>query len=185
MVVTSANTKVYLALGNTDMRRAVNGLSVMVEGQLELDPTLIPRGKGFLFIPAMTSPLNEPGYQVYRGNAEVASASPGTGVLLSPGYYRVLIGSGSVAQMMSRHSGTFNVPAGVPTSPWAVPLHYVTGVGYPQREVLWVSLVEIDLYAFACFEIFQCITGKAAVGREFGNVVVDTAVYFVGETISD
>ena len=38
MVVTSANTKVYLAAGITDMRKAINGLSMLVEDQLELDP---------------------------------------------------------------------------------------------------------------------------------------------------
>lgn len=30
--------KVYLALGYTDMRKAINGLSVLVEAELELDP---------------------------------------------------------------------------------------------------------------------------------------------------
>jgi len=30
--------KVYLALGNTDMRKSINGLSIIVEHQLELDP---------------------------------------------------------------------------------------------------------------------------------------------------
>ena len=38
MVVTPANTKVYLAAGITDMRKAINGLSILVEDQLELDP---------------------------------------------------------------------------------------------------------------------------------------------------
>lgn len=30
--------KVYLSMGNTDMRKAINGLSVLVEEQMELDP---------------------------------------------------------------------------------------------------------------------------------------------------
>ena len=38
MVVSPANTKVYLAAGFTDMRKAINGLSMLVEAQLELDP---------------------------------------------------------------------------------------------------------------------------------------------------
>jgi len=38
MVVSPANTKVYLAAGYTDMRKAINGLSMLVEEQLELDP---------------------------------------------------------------------------------------------------------------------------------------------------
>ena len=30
--------KVYLAMGITDMRKAINGLSILVEDQMELDP---------------------------------------------------------------------------------------------------------------------------------------------------
>ncbi len=37
MFITSHELKVYLALGHTDMRKAINGLSIVVE-QLELDP---------------------------------------------------------------------------------------------------------------------------------------------------
>jgi transposase len=38
-------TRVYLALGSTDMRKEINGLSVLVEGHLELDPF-----SGYLFV---------------------------------------------------------------------------------------------------------------------------------------
>lgn len=71
-------------------------------GQLERDPTLIPKGKGLLFVPAMTSALNEPSFRVFRGNKPIREALPGTGVVLAPGTYKVLIGSGSDTQMMSR-----------------------------------------------------------------------------------
>ncbi len=71
-------------------------------GQLERDPSLIPKGKGFLFVPTMTNALNEPSYRVFRGNDEVAAPNTSTGVMLSPGFYEVYIGSGSIAQMMSR-----------------------------------------------------------------------------------
>ena len=37
MFVSSPNVKVYLAPGSTDMRKAINGLSILVES-LELDP---------------------------------------------------------------------------------------------------------------------------------------------------
>ena len=70
--------------------------------QLYQDPTLIPTGKGFLFVPAMTSPRNEPNYQVFKGKKEVASRKPGTGVLLNPGSYSILIGSGAGYQMMKK-----------------------------------------------------------------------------------
>ena len=69
-------------------------------GQLEQDPTLIPKGKGFLFVPTMTGSLNEPSFLVLQGSKPIREASPGTGVLLSPGNYKLLVGSGTDLQMM-------------------------------------------------------------------------------------
>jgi len=37
-------TKVYLAVGSTDMRKSINGLSILVEDALEMDPF-----SGYLF----------------------------------------------------------------------------------------------------------------------------------------
>ena len=38
MLTPAAGLRVYLALGHTDMRKSINGLSVLVEGSLSLDP---------------------------------------------------------------------------------------------------------------------------------------------------
>jgi transposase len=38
MLVPAPNLRVYIAIGNTDMRKAINGLSILVESQMELDP---------------------------------------------------------------------------------------------------------------------------------------------------
>lgn len=38
MIPLSVHTRVYLALGNTDMRKEINGLSILVEAKLSLDP---------------------------------------------------------------------------------------------------------------------------------------------------
>lgn len=38
MFFPSDNIKVYLALGHTDMRKSINGLSIMVNEKLELNP---------------------------------------------------------------------------------------------------------------------------------------------------
>jgi len=38
MLLTSSQTRVYLALGNTDMRKAINGLSILVQESMDLDP---------------------------------------------------------------------------------------------------------------------------------------------------
>ena len=38
MLFPSPGMRVYLALGNTDMRKSINGLSILVESNMELDP---------------------------------------------------------------------------------------------------------------------------------------------------
>ena len=38
MFVAPVNMRVYLAMGQTDMRKAINGLSVLVESSMQLDP---------------------------------------------------------------------------------------------------------------------------------------------------
>lgn len=38
MILGHAGVKVYLAMGITDMRKSINGLSILVEDQLDLDP---------------------------------------------------------------------------------------------------------------------------------------------------
>ena len=38
MLLSSAQTRVYLALGNTDMRKAINGLSILVQASMDLNP---------------------------------------------------------------------------------------------------------------------------------------------------
>ena len=38
MLIPAANLRVYIATGSTDMRKAINGLSILVESRMELDP---------------------------------------------------------------------------------------------------------------------------------------------------
>jgi transposase len=38
MIHLPSNSRVFLALGATDMRKSINSLSILVEGALELDP---------------------------------------------------------------------------------------------------------------------------------------------------
>jgi len=70
--------------------------------QLGRDPTLIPIGKGAVFVPTMTNALVEPVYTVYSKSQEATSSETGKSVLLLPGIYEVRIGSGTIEQMTSR-----------------------------------------------------------------------------------
>ena len=76
--------------------------------QLARDPTLLPKGKGMLFIPTMTLPIgNEPKFQVFRDGREIRVASPGRGLPLDPGMYQVRFGSGNLSQLIRKDVPVF------------------------------------------------------------------------------
>lgn len=69
------------------------------EVQLERDETPIPLGKGAVFVPAMTDPLNEPSaLLVDETTDDVVSIPTGERVLVDPGNYVVVVTSGSPRQ---------------------------------------------------------------------------------------
>lgn len=88
--------------------------------QLQRDPTLMPKGKGFLFVPAMSVPLgNEPSYYVYQDGERITSAPTGRGVLLDPGTYEVLIGSGAISQLIRKTVPIVEAQSTVMKPDWA------------------------------------------------------------------
>ncbi len=72
------------------------------EIQRDMDPTLVPVGRGAIFVPAMSDPRMEPPYTVYQGKAEVGTAPVGTRVIVKPGTYEVELGSGSGQDRLRR-----------------------------------------------------------------------------------
>ena len=70
--------------------------------QLDRDPTLVPVGKGAIFVPSMTNPIAEPLYSIYQHGRLITSAKTGNLVLVEPGTYEIKIGSGTIGQMMTR-----------------------------------------------------------------------------------
>ena len=68
--------------------------------QLDRDPTLVPFGKGAVFVPAMTNPLDEPPVTVWRGGVPVAEGTTGQRIVLAPGVYEVRLGSGADVQRL-------------------------------------------------------------------------------------
>lgn len=73
-----------------------------VSTQLEMDDTIVPFGKGAVFCPAMTDPDNEPVYSVMRDGQSLQDTRTGHRIPLEPGTYTVLIGSGTIDQMMKK-----------------------------------------------------------------------------------
>lgn len=69
------------------------------EAQLAEDQVVIPIGKGALFVPSLTGPINEPPIiLVDEDGGEVEDIPTGERVLLDPGRYTVIISSGSPGQ---------------------------------------------------------------------------------------
>jgi len=76
--------------------------SPSISTQLDMDDTIIPVGKGAVFVPAMTNPDNEPVYGVRRGRRMVEDSLTGHRIILAPGVYDVVYGSGTLDQMMQK-----------------------------------------------------------------------------------
>lgn len=70
-------------------------LAGTLQEQLDGDPTLVPYGKGALFVPTMTSGFDEPPVSVWSGERLAAEGTTGSRILLIPGTYEVRLGSGT------------------------------------------------------------------------------------------
>ncbi|MCE5249535.1 hypothetical protein LLG96_04865 [bacterium] len=73
-----------------------------VATQIDMDDTIVPVGKGAVFCPSMTNSDNEPVYGVLRDGHRVEEAPTGHRIPLEPGVYKVVYGSGTLDQMMSK-----------------------------------------------------------------------------------
>ena len=70
------------------------------EQQIAADETIIPIGKGALFVPSITGPEHEPPARVVT-DTEIISVSVGQRFILDPGPYVVIISSGTPQQGVS------------------------------------------------------------------------------------
>ncbi len=82
-------------------RQIHNWLAPAVEDQLSRDGTLIPLGKGAVFVPTYSEPRREPEVTVYSTHGRLVKAGqPGERLLLDSGSYVLRIGSGTSVQQM-------------------------------------------------------------------------------------
>ena len=73
------------------------------EIQRDMDPTLVPVGRGAVFVPCMSQPLLEPAYSVYCDGKLVETVPVGTRVIVEPGTCRVVLGAGAEGDRVERH----------------------------------------------------------------------------------
>jgi hypothetical protein len=83
-------------------RRSANWLSASIEDQLARERTLIPMGKGAIFVPSYTEPRREPEVTVTTlGGKPVKNGTTGQRILVDSGMYTVRLGSGTSVQQIS------------------------------------------------------------------------------------
>jgi hypothetical protein len=71
--------------------------------QQAADETILPFGKGAVFIPRLTEVNSEPDVEIYdMSNNLAASGETGRSFVLSPGEYRVMLGSGTLRQRIAK-----------------------------------------------------------------------------------
>ncbi len=87
--------------------------------QLDADPTMVPFGKGAVFVPAMTDPLDEPPVSVWQNDKRVADGTTGRRILLAPGVYEVRMGSGTEQQRFSAKTTVRELFTSVIPATWA------------------------------------------------------------------
>ncbi len=134
--------------------RGSNWLAPSIEEQLTRDPTLIPLGKGALFLPSYSEPRREPEARILTTSGrEIESGQTGSRILIDSGTYVVRYGSGTAGQQLSF---TVNVAEGRAT---VVP---------PTWGGLIVETLNKDgEYLDAQYEIIRLSTGESY-GKGYG-----------------
>jgi hypothetical protein len=80
-------------------------LAPSTQEQLSRDRTLIPLGKGALFLPTFTEPRREPEVSLYDSKGDqVRSGQNGGRIFVDSGSYTVRFGSGTTGQQMTVHA---------------------------------------------------------------------------------
>ncbi len=80
-------------------RRSANWLAASIEDQLARERTLIPMGKGAVFVPSFTEPRREPEVNITTpGGKQVKTGTTGQRILVDSGEYIVRLGSGTSVQ---------------------------------------------------------------------------------------
>ncbi|MDE2880788.1 MAG: hypothetical protein OXP70_02950 [Acidobacteriota bacterium] len=98
-VVTLTVGRLAVAAQPSPSEALYHWLAAEPAAQLAEDETTIPPGFGAIFVPAMTDGNSEPQALVLRADEPVAVGRNGRRIVLHPGAYTVLVGSGPTPQM--------------------------------------------------------------------------------------
>lgn len=103
-----------------------------LEQQLTDDITPLPSGMGAVLVPTLTGAALEPRVSVYEGGARIASGRPGQRIILPPGTYELVAGSGP-SQTRPRTTVVVEEGLTTPVKPFfgAVRIHLVDDDGRP------------------------------------------------------
>lgn len=94
---------IFEALAETDENDPYQTwLSLPPSQQLYVEGEDDQKGMGRIFVPAITSPANEPFYAVFQGEELIGERRMGSSFFIPPGKYSVLFGTGSIQQRIRR-----------------------------------------------------------------------------------
>ncbi len=114
-----------------------------ISTQLDMDDTLVPIGKGAVFCPTMTDPDNEPVYGVLQNGDIVQDARTGHRIPLAPGVYTVVIGSGTIDQLIRKTVRVEEGATSVIKVDWGgLVINVINGSRTPVRE--YYELFSLD-----------------------------------------
>ncbi|MEN0063643.1 MAG: hypothetical protein AAGA48_15940 [Myxococcota bacterium] len=104
--------------------------------QLAADKQPIPLGKGALFVPSMTDPLNEPALLLIgESNSEIREIGTGRRVMVDPGHYVVIATSGTPDQGVSQAVTVYDGQTTTVDVTWgAVRIEVVDNRRVPHRQ---------------------------------------------------
>ena len=128
--------------------------SPSIEIQLQMDDVIVPVGKGAVFVPSMTDPDNEPVCGVLSNGHIVQDSKTGHRILLAPGTYTVVYGSGTKEQMMQKTVKVVEGAATVVKPDWAgLVIEVINGSRAEIREYYEL----LDLFSGVSYGIGQGI----------------------------
>ncbi|MFC1539052.1 hypothetical protein ACFL6H_06495 [Candidatus Latescibacterota bacterium] len=94
---------VLIIVGIPCLAQEITWESAPISTQLQMDDTLVPIGKGAIFCPSMTDSENEPVYGVLQNEDITHDSQTGHRITLEPGVYTVVIGSGTLDQLVKKN----------------------------------------------------------------------------------
>jgi hypothetical protein len=110
--------------------------AALPETQLDMDPTMVPVGRGAIFVPTMSNPELEPPFRVYVDDQYIGNSRCGTRFIVPAGDYVVELGSGASTDRIRRQVHVAEGRTALVPADWSgLQIRVVDENGIPHRGV--------------------------------------------------